>query len=216
MKIYALAITLVYALISSTANALIIDDFTDGSMAVTANNLGLFINSNSSFGGGRNVSIRKMGLGNARADVITTLGLYAHSADASTSATSTISWSDTSGIDLVENLENNIFAFDIHTIDQGEITFNLSVTDLFNNTKSVSLSGIDAGIHNISFTSFSGLNFHQVTEISLQAIGGTASDFIINSLSTTGQISAVPVPPAFILFGSSIMILGLKRLKNTA
>jgi len=216
MKIFALAITLIAALISSTANALIIDDFTDGSMSVTANNSGLFINSNSSFGGGRNVSISKMGLGNARADVITTLGLYAHSADASTSATSTISWSDTSGIDLVENLENNIFAFDIHTIDQGEITFNLSVTDLFNNTKSVSLSGIGAGIHNISFTSFAGLNFHQVTEISLQAIGGTASDFIINSLSTTGQVSAVPVPPAFILFGSSIMMLGLKRLKNTA
>jgi len=200
---------------TNTANALLIDDFSDGSIHIDANSLNVFTSSTTAFGEGRSISIIKAGQGNARIDVISMLdGLYAHSTDANTSANSTITWSSTTGIDLVDNTYNNVFALNIFSIDQGTVNFILSITDKEANTDKYTLLGADKGIENIYFSSFSDIDFHQITDISLKIEGGIASDLVLNSLSTERKyVSAVPTPAALVLFSSSLVILSLSRRK---
>lgn len=214
MNKYTVLITsLIISFTINPANALLIDDFTDGTMHVEADNLGVFENATSAFGGGRTISIKKQGQG-AKADVIASYGLYAHSTDANTSATSTINWSSTTEIDLVENTNNNVFSLDIFNIDQGKVDFILSITDKATHTDKYTLLGAGVGINDIYFTSFSGIDFHHITNISLQIEGGLESDIVLNSLSTERKyISAVPTPAALVLFSTSLVILSLSRRK---
>jgi len=214
MNKYILALTLVLSFISSSANATLIDDFSDGSMHLLADTSDVYQTSSSAFGGGRTVSIIKQGY-NAKVDIISALGFYAHSTNALTSATSTISWDSTVGIDLIESVNNSVFALDILSNDQANSNFVLSVTDNTANQASFTLFGATEGIQNIAFSSFSGINFHEITNISLEIVGGLESDLVINSLSTSvGQVSAVPTPAALILFTSSLAILSISRRKQ--
>jgi len=211
-KYTTLALSLIIGLIPNTANALLIDDFSDGLVHIEADNSDVFVSAASAFGGGRTISIIKAGQGDAKIDIISAQGgLYAHSTDVNTSATSTINWSVTTEIDLVENINNNAFALDIFSIDQGAVNFILSITDKKNDTDSYTLLDADIGIQSIYFTSFSGIDFHQITDISLQIVGGIESDIVLSSLKTVSQ---VPTPTALILFSSSLVILSLSRRKE--
>lgn len=214
MNKFILALTLVTSFISGSVNARVIDDFSDGSMHLVADTINTFQSSSSAFGGGRGVSIIKQGY-NAKVDIIAPLGLYAHSTNALTSATSTISWSSQSGIDLVENTNNNVFALDIFSNDQENSNFVISVIDSAEKTAFSTLLNPGEGIYNIAFSSFIGINFHQITDIKLQIIGGLESDIVLNSLSTSiGQVSAVPTPTSLILFTSSLaIVLSMSRRK---
>lgn len=211
MNKYIIALALMTSFISGSVNATLIDDFSDGKLHIVADSFDNYQTSSSAFGGGRSVSIIKQGV-NAKADIITRLGLYAHSSNVRTSATSTISWSNATGVDLIEST-NNAFALDIYSNDLNNSNFALSVTDSAKRSTSYTLFEADAGIHNIAFSQFSNIDFLQITDISLQIIGGLESDIVISSLSTTstGPISAVPTPTALILFTSSLAILSLSR-----
>ncbi len=207
MNIYILAFTLVTSFISSSVHATLIDDFSDGSMHLVADTLNSYQPSLSAFGGARSVSITKQGR-NAKADIIAPLGFYALSTDAQSSATSTISWASSVGVDLVENVFNNAFALDIYSNDLQNSDFILSVSDSANNHASFTLFNAGQGIQNITFSSFVGIDFQQINDISLQIVGGLEADLVISSLSTTvAQVSSVPTPAAFLLFSSSLVML---------
>ncbi|MFK5947169.1 MAG: hypothetical protein QM500_00170 [Methylococcales bacterium] len=207
MNIYILAFALVTSFITSSVHATLIDDFSDGSMHLDADTLDIYQSSSSAFGGGRSVSIIKQG-SNAKADIIASLGLYAHSTNAQSSATSTILWSSSVGVDLVEIVNNNAFALDIYSNDLQNSNFVLSVSDTTNNQASFTLFNAGEGIQNIMFSSFAGIDFQQINDISLQIVGGLEADLVISSLSTTvGPVSSVPTPAAFLLFSSSLVML---------
>ncbi len=207
MNIYILTFALVTSFISSSAHATLIDDFSDGSMHIVADTLDIYQPSLSAFGGGRSVSIIKQG-SNAKADIIAPLGFYAHSTNAQSSATSTISWASSVAVDLVENIKNNAFALDIYSNDLQNSDFILSVSDSSKNQASYTLFKAREGVQSIMFSSFAGINFQQINSISLQIVGGLEADLVISSLSTTaGHVSSVPTPAAFLLFSSSLVML---------
>jgi len=214
MNIYFLVFTLITGFIPYSVNATLIDDFSDGSMRVVADTLNTYQASSSAFGGGRSVSIIKQGY-SAKVGVIAPLGLYTHNTNAMTSATSTIYWSSRVGIDLIKSITNPAFALDIYGNDLQNSDFILSVTDSAEKTASSTLFNAEEGIQYFMFSSFYNINFQQVTDISLQIVGGLEADLVLSSLSTTvGPISAVPTPTALILFSSSLVILSLSRRKQ--
>lgn len=211
MNKYTLALAFFTCFTTNTANARLIDDFTDGVMAVEADGFGIYGGSSVIFGGGRSVSISTLVGDGAEIYVINVDGgLYIHDADALSSATSSITWSNTSGVDLVETI-NNVFSLDILGIDQGMVDLTLSITDSHSVMGSFTLFNAGAGIETIAFTEFSGIDFHEITDISLQIAGGIGSDLAIGSLKT--EVSAVPIPPSLILFSSSLALLSMGRRK---
>ncbi len=221
MNKFTLIFALLAGLTTGTVNATFIDDFTEGSMHVLADDGDVYQGASSAFGGGRTVNITKVGARGAKADVKPVYGFYAHSTDVGTRATSTISWGNNLGVDLIENVHNNAFALDIIYLDQGAAHFKISVTDKKSHSDSYSLLGVRSeGVRNIAFNEFTGIDFQEITEISLQIVAGNGADLVINSLATVeaivpngNNISAVPVPPALILFTSSLMLLSISRRK---
>jgi len=205
MNKYILVFSLLTMLTSNIAHAAMIDDFTEEFMSVSVDyppvtgNASVTSSTNiSTFGSGRTISISKSGVLGANATVIAPLGIYAHSADALTSATSIISWHSDTAIDLLEDSTQIAFALDVLSIDQGQVEIILSVTDILGGFDSVSLLGAGAGLHFFNFTSFSSIDFLHVNGISLKMIGDTASDITLKSLST------VPTPSVLVL-----LVMGL-------
>lgn len=222
MNKFTLIFALFAGLATGTVNATFIDNFTEGSMHVVAGDGYVHQSASSAFGGGRTVNITKVGARGAKADVVSDYAIYAHSTDAGTRATSTISWVNSLGVDLIENVHNNAFALDIFYLDQGAAHFKISVTDKKSQSNSYSLSGVRSeGVKNIAFNEFAGIDFHEITEISLQIVAGNGIDLVIDSLATVeaivpngNNVSAVPAPPALILFTSSLMLLSISRRKG--
>ncbi|MFK5947170.1 MAG: hypothetical protein QM500_00175 [Methylococcales bacterium] len=213
MNKYILALSFLLAATSNIANAAMIDNFTEESMSVSVGFPPLSGSASASstttisaFGGGRTISISKNGLLAASANVIAPPGIYAHSADALTSATSTIAWHSNTGIDLIEGRSTTNFALDILSIDQGNIDLILSVTDVLNNTGSYTLSGAGTGLQFIALSLFSSnINFLQIRDISLKIVGDVASDLTLNSIST------VPTPSVLILLSMGLVAFGFNR-----
>jgi len=214
MKKHTLAFVLIIAFKINIANATLVDDFNGGDMTVfpttpSSETTKLY---NNAFGGKRTINIEKTGPRIAYSDVM--FGQFSLNTAAGTSAISTITWNSASSVDLIEKTDNNAFSLDIDYIDQNNVSFNLFITDISANTDSFSLLDAEAGIQNIFFSSFSGIDFHNVTDISLQIEGGLESDLTLNSLSTERiNVSAVPTPAALVMFSSSLVILSLSRRK---
>lgn len=213
MNKFFFASLLVASLTTVTANAAMIDNFDQESMTADISSSTTATSASTSsttalstFGGSRAISITKSGALGANATVIAPPGIYAHSADALTSATSIISWSSALGVDLIEGRSTTNFALDILSIDQGNIDLILSVTDLLSNTGSYTLSGAGVGVQFIALSLFSSnIDFLQITDISLTIVGGTASDLTLNSIST------VPTPSVLVLLAMGIVALGFNR-----
>jgi len=223
MNKYILVFLLLATMTSITANAAMIDNFDEEYMKAdaleinpstatatstsTATTTSTSTSLLSTFGGSRTISITKTGYQEANATVIAPPGIYAYSSDAS--ATSTISWHSDTAIDLIEGRSTTNFALDILSIDQGNIDFILSVTDVLNNTDSYTLSGVDTGIQYIALSLFSStIDFLNITDISLKIEGGDASDLTLNSIST------VPTPSVLVLLNMGIVAFGLSRRVN--
>lgn len=226
MNKHIIAFTLIAGFITGTANAALIDDFSDGEMNVTSgSSFGATIGDmngtggnsetvdSSSFGGGRTVSIVKVsGYTQVSAKVDINNGVYTHNSGFLTKANSTISWADNAGVDLIESLTNNVFALDIESIDQGTVDLKLTISDFLSTSDSVTLLGVGAGINSIAFSSFLGIDFLQITTISLQIIGGPATDLVINSLATSGSaVAAVPAPTVLVLLSVGLVAFGFSR-----
>jgi len=202
MKKFTLVLTLITAFASNSAHSAMIDDFNGGNTVVVATDTDSQ-NYSHAFGGKRTINIEKAGPLGATSAVVA--GMFAHSADALTSATSTISWNDPSSVDLVEGRSSSFFALDILTIDQGDIDLILSISDLLGGSDTYTLQGSGVGVQFIDFSLFSGIDFLQVTNISLQIVGDTASDITLDSIST------VPTPSVLILLSMGLIALGFNR-----
>lgn len=202
MNKFILAFSFILGLTTVTANAAMIDDFNGGNIEVIATDTQT-INYDFAFGSQRTINIEKTGLLGATSNVIA--GFYAHSADALTSATSTISWHSATGVDLIEGRITTNFALDILSIDQGNIDLILSVKDILDNTESVTLTGAGTGVNFIALTLFTGIDFLQITDISLEIVGDVASDLTLNSIST------VPTPSVIVLLSLGLVAFGFNR-----
>ncbi len=207
-----------------SANALVIDNFDGGAQNVSApgtNTVGYA----GAVGGFRTVNMASPGPLTATASVIpgaAPLGIYAHSADALTPATSTITWdangAGLGGVDFVEGLVNNVFSFDIISIDQGFIDLILTVVDTFNNSASYTFSGAGAGVQTVAFSNFAGINFTSIDMLSLQVQGGAASDLTLDLFATTGDQppATVPEPGMLLLLGAGLLgMAGLRRRQTS-
>ncbi|NOQ76822.1 MAG: PEP-CTERM sorting domain-containing protein [Methylococcaceae bacterium] len=216
-----IGLTLAAAFTASTANAALIDDFNGTATLIVAADGSVTDSYGAAIGGFRTVDIIKSGPLGASAGVIVPPGIYSHSADALTSATSNITWdadgSGLGGVDLVEGLINNVFAFDILSIDQGSIDLILSISDILGGSDAFTFSNAGQGIQEVSFASFSGIDFTQVNSISLQVVGGIASDLTLDSLGTSGDIvptaNNVPEPTSLALLGMGLVAFGFGRRK---
>jgi len=207
-------------LLVGQAHAAVIDNFNTGAQSVDAPGSDTNTSATGAIGGSRTIDITKSGPLGASADVIPTPGIYSHSADALTSATSTITWDANSaglgGVDLVEGLINNVFSLDILGIDQGFITLNLTVIDTLTNSDTSTLAGAGVGTQSIAFSSFSGVDFTVVDSISLEVLGGEASDLTLDLLSTTGEQpgGSVPEPTTLALGGLGLAGIGYRRQRS--
>jgi len=188
------------------AYAAMIDDFNGGVMTVNADASNVYQQYLAAFGGGRTVNITKTGPLEATAEV--NQGTYSHSSDGLTSASSTISWIDESGVDLTSGNINNVFLLAILSIDQGKIDLTLSITDVLGAYDSFSLSGAGVGAQNIAFSLFSNVDFLQVKEVSLLIAGEMASDLEIDSLMTS---NTVPAPSVLVLLSVGLLVSGFNR-----
>ncbi len=173
-KLLAAAITLGMGI--GSAQALVIDSFNDVTTAEI---------------GSRDISITKTGPLNANAQVISPPGIFTHSADALTSATSVIDWTLTpSPQDLTEGLVDGAFVLDILSIDQGNVELILSV-----NGTDVTLSGLGVGQQTVPFADFAGVDFTNVSSLSLTVVGAQSSDLTLDQFSTIGNQPTTPPPP---------------------
>jgi len=206
MKSFTLALILMTAFVSNSAHSAMIDDFNGGNTVVVATDTDSQ-NYSHAFGGKRTINIEKSGPLGATSAVVA--GMFAHSADALTSATSTISWNAPSSVDLVEGRSSSFFALDILAIDQGDIDLILSISDILGASDTYTLQNSGIGLQFIDFSLFSGIDFLQATNISLQIVGDTASDVTLDSIST------VPTPSVLILLSIGLIALGFNRQAAT-
>ncbi len=225
MKGFIVGVSMVAALsVAGNANALVIDNFDGGAQSVSAPGTNT-VSYSAAVGGFRTVNMASPGPLTATASVIpgaAPLGIYAHSADALTPATSTITWdangAGLGGVDFVEGLINNTFSFDIVSIDQGFIDLILTVEDTLSNSASYTFSGAGTGVQTVAFTNFSGIDFTSVNMLSLQVKGGAASDLTLDLFATTGEQPplTVPEPGVLLLLGAGLLGMAGMRRRSTS
>lgn len=205
-KVLALALATVFSV--GTAQAIPIDDFDGGAQSVSSP-ISDTIAYGGAIGGFRTVSISSIGPLGATAAIIAPPGIYSHSADALTSATSILSWNAGSA-DLVDGLINNFFSFDILSIDQGSIDLTLTVDGV-----SQTLAGLGTGNQTVAFADFAAVDFTSVNLISLTIAGDEASDLTLDSLFTSGEQapSTVPEPTSLALLVAGLAAFGFGRRK---
>ncbi len=188
-----------------------IDNFDGGAHSVTG--LGVSsdtINYAGAIGGSRKIEIdiTNPNEGDAKARVYNSAtynsGVYSHSAEALTAATSTITWdangAGLGGIDLTDGRDFSVFSFDIFRIDQGEVNLTFSVLDTLGNAVKYTLSGAGVGVQAVAFDLFTGdmgFDFESVNAISLEIEGDDASDLVLDNLRT------VPTPATLMLMLAS-------------
>jgi len=212
LNIIILAFAFITGLTTVTANAAMIDNFDEESMSADTGFVPTIASASatsntpiSAFGGNRTITITKNGDLSANAKVSAPLGIYEHSTDALTSATSTISWHSDTAIDLMEGRSNSNFALDILKLDQGDVSLILSVIDMSDATAEVTKLNADVGVEFFDFNDFTGIDFLHITDISLKIVGGGASDLTLNS------ISVVPTPSILILLSMGLLAFAFTR-----
>ena len=218
MKKNILAFAVMAGVAAGSAQALVIDNFDDATpQIVSAPNPGDTVSTANAIGGARTISNTKSGPLGVTSAVLG--GFFSQSASALTSGTSTITWdangAGLGGVDLTDGLVGNWFAFDIQSIDQGQIDFILGVRDTNGNSDSYTLSAAAAGRQTVAFSNFAGVDFTQVDLVSLEVQGSAAADLTLDLLQTRGnrplRPSSVPEPMTALLLGGGLLGFGIRR-----
>ena len=211
MKKKIIGIALFGALAAGGAHAVIIDDFDVGAQVVTTAGASDTLATASALGGFRTIELVSVtGPAGANAQVLTPPGVYAHNANALTSAVSRVTWdadgAGLGGVDLVDGLLGPVFSFDILGIDQGSVDFEVVVEDTSGNTSSILAVNPGAGVQTVAFVDFVGsADFTNVDSVILTITGGVASDLTLDLLETTGM----QPPPPQVLSPATLALLGL-------
>jgi len=119
-------------------------------------------------------------------------GVYSHSADDATAATSIITWDDLEGVDITDQRVYSVFSFEILSVD-GEVDLTFLVEDGQGNSDSQTLSIAKIGMQAIAFDKFDDIDFTDIDFISLTIEGGAGADLALDNLRT------VPTPATMIL-----------------
>jgi len=224
MKLFKLSVlTLLFLFINSVSASTIIDSFNDSTPQIVSANGSDTVATSSAIGGYRTISISKSGPLGASASVIS--GIFAHSADALTSAISTITW-DANGAGLNADLLASdtlgftgsscyeCFVLDVLSIDQGNVDLTIQLSD-GSNTASYTSSGVGTGLYEVMFSQFTGVDLTSIMAISLEINGAQASDMTLDFQGYTGkQVSSVPLPATVWLFATGLIsFLGTHRRK---
>jgi len=225
MKLFKLSVlTLLFLFINSVSASTIIDSFNDQTMQIVPANGSDTVATSSAIGGYRTINITKSGPLSASAVVAG--GIFAHSADALTSAVSAITW-DANGAGLNADLLASdtlgftgsscyeCFVLDVISIDQGNVDLTIQLYD-GSNTASYTSSGVGPGFYEVMFSQFTGVDLTTIMAISLEIDGGVASDLVLDFQGYTGtkQVSSVPLPATVWLFATGLIsFLGTHRKK---
>ncbi len=140
-------------------------------------------------------------------------GFLTFNLDSGTSGSVFLNYNPAGPVDLTDGGVSDLFAFDIITIDQGNVDFTVTLSDSHSSTGSRTLSGAGAGIQLFDFAGFSGgLDFANITDIQLEIVGVNASDLTLDSFSTT---SSTPEPSAILIASSLLGACLLRRRLNS-
>ncbi len=224
MKSLALAVSLGLGALGS-AEAFVIDTFDVTSQSVAADGSDTTA-APEAVGGFRTIEITKAGPLGATASVLIPPGIYSHSADALTAATSVITWdangAGLGGVDLTDGLLNPEFVLELLSIDLG-VSVSIGVTDTFGGSDTQVVPGLSGtpGTYTLSFSAFTGVDFTSIDSISLTVNGPEATDLTLDLLQTQGTTPppppSVPEPGVLLLLGSGLIgLFGVRGRKASA
>lgn len=208
--------------LNSAQASTFIDTFDDFDPQVATPGSPSTVATTNAIGGYRKIEITKTGPLSATAFVGG--GIYAHSADALTSAISTITW-DANGAGLGIDLLTpdtlgftgsscfECFVIDVESIDQGNVDLTFKIIDAASHMSSFTATSVGLGINEFSFSNFGSLvNLSDIDSIALIVDGATASDLTLNFEGFTGSsVVSVPAPAAIWMILAGLVMISRRK-----
>jgi len=205
----------VLALASTTASAVVIDNFDTGNTNITRNSVGTSTdtaNGNPAdiIGNDRDASLTYIsGELDASAQANPPTGRFSWSNAAGVTSSASLVWDDGAGglggVDLTEGGLSDAILMELVTIDL-DVQLTFTVEDTQGGSSSRTLTGLTPGELKFAYASFTGTaNFTDVNRISLLFEGPANVDATIDLVSTS---QLVPEPASVLLFGVGLTALG--------
>jgi len=205
----------VLALASTTASAVVIDNFDTGNTNITRTSVGTSTdtaNGNPAdiIGNDRDASLTYIsGELDASAQANPPTGRFSWSNAAGVTSSASLVWDDGAGglggVDLTEGGLSDAILMELVTIDL-DVQLTFTVEDTQGGSSSRTLTGLTPGELKFAYASFTGTaNFTDVNRISLLFEGPANVDATIDLVSTS---QLVPEPASVLLFGVGLTALG--------
>jgi len=205
----------VLALASTTASAVVIDNFDTGNTNITRTSVGTSTdtaNGNPAdiIGNDRDASLTYIsGELAASAQANPPTGRFSWSNAAGVTSSASLVWDDGAGglggVDLTEGGLSDAILMELVTIDL-DVQLTFTVEDTQGGSSSRALTGLTPGELKFAYASFTGTaNFTDVNRISLLFEGPANVDATIDLVSTS---QLVPEPASVLLFGVGLTALG--------